>query len=358
MIERFCAFIADIWAFLLDPANRAVLTWIAGGLVGAAGGVLTLLKFKFPTTDSKSASDLPQATTHATPESAVKKRLSSASAAPSDRIPSKDFLTGFFKNDVEFFNRIRLAATTKATAAENVKIGKLIVLHYIREDFQIGFRAYEELSLIKYDTDGVLPLYVVTDRGGPASIVDYFEWNDDSRPPEIGSKTAPPKSTPVLTVSAKGPRHVSIFQFYRDPVGPGDWFRVNPFSVGSDVILNHYVVVQNEDLTRWNPNKFVFQVEPDGTIGFSSAVYTTVSSRQRPVSPHLLDAQELLSKFLAIPDSALTRSPPATHLVNVREYVNQIFRKDSFLPNVTVFRLQRKADESNLLLVYAFPTPR
>jgi hypothetical protein len=35
----------NIWAFVKDPANRAVLTWIGGGIVVVAGGLWAVLKF-------------------------------------------------------------------------------------------------------------------------------------------------------------------------------------------------------------------------------------------------------------------------------------------------------------------------
>jgi hypothetical protein len=36
---------ATIWAFLTDPANRAILAWLGGGLVVAAGGIWAVIKF-------------------------------------------------------------------------------------------------------------------------------------------------------------------------------------------------------------------------------------------------------------------------------------------------------------------------
>lgn len=34
-----------IWAFLKEPANRDVLTWIGGGLVVVVGGIWAVIKF-------------------------------------------------------------------------------------------------------------------------------------------------------------------------------------------------------------------------------------------------------------------------------------------------------------------------
>jgi hypothetical protein len=34
-----------IWAFLPDPGNRAVLTWVGGGLAAVAGGFWTVLTY-------------------------------------------------------------------------------------------------------------------------------------------------------------------------------------------------------------------------------------------------------------------------------------------------------------------------
>jgi hypothetical protein len=103
--------------------------------------------------------------------------------------------------------------------------------------------------------------------------VDYFDWNKDDDRPTIESRTTiQPKRKPFVTINPKsGPRNLSIFKYYDDPGHP-DSFQVNPFPVGSSVPLNHYVVVRNEDLSKWNPNKFVFEVKPDGTIDFSLAV--------------------------------------------------------------------------------------
>ena len=267
------------------------------------------------------------------------------------RTVSKDFVTGFFKKD--FYDKMRDAATRVRKNAENLKIEKITVIHYIRNDFQIGFRAYEGLSPIRRDADGSLPLYVSTDWGGRAVTVDYFDWNDDASPPAIGSRTAvQPNGTPAVTVNAKaGPRHLSIFKYY-DDLRRTDFFHVNAFSVGSDVPLNHYVVVRNDDLAKWNPNKFIFEVKPDGSIDFASAVYVT-----RPI---LKDAQEnharkILSKFVAIAD--LPKSDETEHFHKVREHINEIFHENSFRQDVTVFWLQRKANEINLFLVYVFPPP-
>ena len=33
------------WAFLKDPTNQAVLTWIGGGIVVIAGGIWAVVKF-------------------------------------------------------------------------------------------------------------------------------------------------------------------------------------------------------------------------------------------------------------------------------------------------------------------------
>jgi hypothetical protein len=35
----------DLWAFLSDPGNRAILSWIGGGIVIVAGGVWTVFTF-------------------------------------------------------------------------------------------------------------------------------------------------------------------------------------------------------------------------------------------------------------------------------------------------------------------------
>ena len=37
--------LADLWTFLKDPANRAVLEWIGGGVVVVAGGWWAVVKF-------------------------------------------------------------------------------------------------------------------------------------------------------------------------------------------------------------------------------------------------------------------------------------------------------------------------
>jgi hypothetical protein len=35
----------DIWAFLQDESNRAMLGWIGGGIVAVAGGLWAVVKF-------------------------------------------------------------------------------------------------------------------------------------------------------------------------------------------------------------------------------------------------------------------------------------------------------------------------
>lgn len=36
---------SDLWAFLGDPANRAILTWLGGGLVVLSGGIWKAVKY-------------------------------------------------------------------------------------------------------------------------------------------------------------------------------------------------------------------------------------------------------------------------------------------------------------------------
>lgn len=40
--------IDDIWSFLRDESNRALLGWLGAGLVAIVGGIWTALKFLFP----------------------------------------------------------------------------------------------------------------------------------------------------------------------------------------------------------------------------------------------------------------------------------------------------------------------
>ncbi len=47
--------LADIWSFLQDETNRAVLAWIGGGLVVLIGGVWAVLKFILSKRTGKSA---------------------------------------------------------------------------------------------------------------------------------------------------------------------------------------------------------------------------------------------------------------------------------------------------------------
>jgi hypothetical protein len=37
--------LGTVWAFLKDPGNQAVLSWIGGGVVVAAGGIWAVVKF-------------------------------------------------------------------------------------------------------------------------------------------------------------------------------------------------------------------------------------------------------------------------------------------------------------------------
>lgn len=40
---------SDLWDFLVDPNNRAVLGWAGGGIVVVIGGVWAVVKFFFST---------------------------------------------------------------------------------------------------------------------------------------------------------------------------------------------------------------------------------------------------------------------------------------------------------------------
>jgi hypothetical protein len=37
--------LADVWAFLSDPANQATLTWLGGGITVAAGGAWAMIRY-------------------------------------------------------------------------------------------------------------------------------------------------------------------------------------------------------------------------------------------------------------------------------------------------------------------------
>jgi hypothetical protein len=267
---------------------------------------------------------------------------------PSPPPPVKDFRTGFFKAD--FYEYLRDPAKRRAEMADNLKAEKVVAIHFIREDFQIGFRAYKGLSPIRRGRDGLLPLRVYTNFRGIESTVNYFDWIDNKQHPTIGSRTAvSPTSTPVLSVNS--PCHLSVFKFYNDSPRP-DAFHVNPFSVDtdSDVSLHHYVVVRNEDLSRWHPNKFVFEVRSDGTIDFSPAVYVPARSLST-------DAQEIISKFLMAVPSPNLQPAAMKHFQSVKRHIGEIFHETSFKSDVTVFWLGRNASETNLFLGYAFSPP-
>jgi len=144
-------------------------------------------------------------------------------------------------------------------SAKDVLANNVIVLHYVREDYQMGFRAYEGLQLIDRTRQRFLPLLAMTDYEGRLQVVDYLTWDTTSSfmySSDSGSKNVPP----VIAVSDA--TSLSIFQFYNDPKRP-DFFWVNPVSVepaSRDTYLSHYVIIKKEDLGRWNPNKFVFDV--------------------------------------------------------------------------------------------------
>jgi hypothetical protein len=53
------------WAFLTDPANRAVLGWLGGGLVVALGGVWTVLTYFRPSSTANKAGSEPAKVTAA-----------------------------------------------------------------------------------------------------------------------------------------------------------------------------------------------------------------------------------------------------------------------------------------------------
>jgi hypothetical protein len=219
---------------------------------------------------------------------------------------TSDFRTGFFGDERQFFDNIRKSASRATDTPTNLTIEKVVVIHYIRDHFQIGFRSYEGLSRIKHDAEGLLPLYATTTWSGIVDPVSYFTWNDNVSRPEIASRTAGrPGTRPSIAVTAAGPRHLSIFQYYDDQ-GP-DFFSVNPFAVSSGISFSHYVIVRNDDLGAWNPNKFIFEMGRNGEIGFSSAVYTIPASGTEV----LTDAQAVLSRFISAPDPASASYAPA-----------------------------------------------
>src|SRR5260370_3837231 len=136
-------------------------------------------------------------------------KLNSAGAwvATSDAAPGssesivRDFTTGPFKKD--FYDDIRQTAKAKAETAGNLNIEKLVVIHFIRDEFQIAFQAYKGISLMRRDTDGVLPLYVSTTFGGPSLTVDYFDLGYNEARPTIRSRpTVQPNRRPIVTVNA------------------------------------------------------------------------------------------------------------------------------------------------------------
>ena len=43
----------QLWQWLSDPANREVLSWLGGGLVGVVGGGWTVFKFFWPRSEQK-----------------------------------------------------------------------------------------------------------------------------------------------------------------------------------------------------------------------------------------------------------------------------------------------------------------
>ena len=45
----------SIWAFLNDPGNRAVLSWVGGGMVVVVGGIWAVVKFFFKKDDNRGA---------------------------------------------------------------------------------------------------------------------------------------------------------------------------------------------------------------------------------------------------------------------------------------------------------------
>ena len=49
--------LANLWSFLQDESNRAVLAWIGGGAVVVAGGIWTVFKFMASDRGSKRRSE-------------------------------------------------------------------------------------------------------------------------------------------------------------------------------------------------------------------------------------------------------------------------------------------------------------
>jgi hypothetical protein len=195
------------------------------------------------------------------------------------------------------------------------------------------------------------PLYVATTFSGSATTVDYFHWQDDSEPPIVGSRTASPPP-PVITISDDKPRNLAIFQCYSDAEQP-DFFIINPFFIESSGHLNHYVVVKNDDLKLWNPNKFVFRIKPSRIrciIEFSNAVYTSLKAGVPADEQYLNEARVLLTTFTSIPDSG--SGGGSGNLQNVRDRLPEIFKNNDFREDVTLFHCQMSTKETNAILAY------
>ena len=122
------------------------------------------------------------------------------------------------------------------------------------------------------------------------------------------------------------------------------------------------MAVQNKDLDKWNPNKFVFEVVPNNevltnnTLTFSKAVYAVITSQ----SPRSSDALPYIEQLLITFDASDCRLEPKhcdENFKKVKERVDEIFdeKEKEFRSSVTVFHYQTKPRNADLIMLYTFP---
>ena len=265
-----------------------------------------------------------------------------------------DLSPRFFHNSPDFFDEIRREHIPQK--AENASAAKIVYLHYIRDDYQVGFREYVNLRRINQSQPGRVPFVVIASNVPVTNPIDLIEWSPSLGP--SGRKLFyDKKSNSFSYVIERDGLNAFTYKFFNDPKRHGDWFNI-PLSqfyseshrdVGEIV---DYVIVKNGDSKFWNPNKWVFDIAPDDTLAFSPAVY--VSASVLPAAS-LREATDMLKAFLRRDCKAdVSRPYECDNYRDVSAKVKEIFSATGFKNDVTIFEYRTTASKNDLVLIYKF----
>ena len=265
----------------------------------------------------------------------------------------RDFPNMLMDKDNRIFYQIG-RVRRRHTVPTNVKVREVVVLHYIAPEHQVQLRAYKDLALINDKQIGTLPLYVRTSFSGAEKTVEYFTWLNSSVIPEAGMPklyiVESPFPPPTIQIRNDYPENLVIFKHYGDKDQP-DFFLINPVAIKSSGHLEHYVIVRNEDLSNWNPNKFIFETKPSKfrirkTVVFSDAVYITLDDADE----RFVKVKQLLVQFDQLQRQALDEQR-SDNFKDTNTYLGTILND----AKVTVFFCRMNTEETNLFLAYFFP---